>query len=139
MSRIIITTLILGFIASFVYSLFYTPPGGAHLQRAENDLKALEACINQYHKTTGTIPTSEQGLYAFVERPASLPDDTPWTPLLKEVPEDPWGNPYIYQAFPDETPMRAQIISIGPDDTLGTEDDLISEQTFPATAEPSNL
>ena len=54
--------------------------------------------------------------------PESLEDLTEGDqPLTKEIPTDPWGNPYVYRKI-DETEF--EIFSVGPDGVEGTDDDV---------------
>ena len=61
-------------------------------------------------------PSTEQGLKALVERPAS---DTQWNGpyLRKAVPLDPWGKPYLYR-FPGEK-SDFDLVSFGKDGAPG--------------------
>ncbi|SHK40562.1 type II secretion system protein G [Rubritalea squalenifaciens DSM 18772] len=112
-------------------------PTGPHDYPNEHALASF-AGIMYYQQLTGEIPTTEQGLQALVERPAELPKNRPWFSMLKEVPTDPWRNPYQYTAFPDEDPPRVVIHCLGRDG-IESEDDRVFEQTFPKPKHPGRI
>ena len=62
----------------------------------ESDLISFRFAIEMYRKTTGTLPPSDIGLQALVERPTSQPPDTRWEKVMTKIPDDPWGLPYSY-------------------------------------------
>ena len=81
--------------------------------------------IDLFEQDTGRYPTTEEGLNALIENPQV----NNWRgPYLKSVivPPDPWGTPYRY-SYPSEltsSPTLYDIVSAGPDATLGNEDDV---------------
>ena len=72
--------------------------------------------LDQYRLDTGHYPSTEQGLAALMERPAS---ETKWDgPYLKKaLPMDPWDKPYMYR-FPGEH-GEYDIYSYGKDGQAG--------------------
>jgi general secretion pathway protein G len=59
------------------------------------EIEFLDKYIQQFYKDSGRYPTMSEGLEALNRRP----NDTPtWKGpyLKKEVPDDGWGNPYVY-------------------------------------------
>jgi general secretion pathway protein G len=81
--------------------------------------------IDLFEQDTGRYPTTEEGLAALIENPQVVN----WRgPYLKSVtvPPDPWGNSYRY-SFPSELTASQtlyDLVSAGPDGTLGNEDDV---------------
>ncbi len=71
-----------------------------------------------------SYPSSAQGLEALVQPSGDIPG---WSgPYLdKNVPVDPWRNPYQYEL---QNPDTYRVWSFGPDGVDGSEDD-ISNQT----------
>jgi general secretion pathway protein G len=70
---------------------------------ARRSIKRLADVLGIYKLDVGSYPTTDQGLQALLTRPQGVPG---WRrPYLKgeRVPEDPWGQPYIYRA-PSERP-----------------------------------
>ena len=82
----------------------------------------LQADPNIIQLDNGNIPTTEQGLKALVERPASGPAAPNWKAggYLPKVPVDPWGGPYKYTT-PSTQGGEFEIISFGADGVPGGE------------------
>jgi general secretion pathway protein G len=97
------------------------------IQRAETDIKLIEAALTQYKTLGGRYPTSEQGLDALAKKPTSAPKPKryPSEPYMKAVPVDPWGNPYSYK-MPGSKPNTYEVISYGADGQPGGDDDISS-------------
>ena len=76
-----------------------------------------------YHMDVGSYPTTTQGLIALREPPAELAATNKWAgPYAgKDIPPDPWGNPYQYELTGTE---QFRIWSWGADSIDGSEDDV---------------
>jgi len=63
---------------------------------AHQSIERIAGVLDIYKLDVGVYPTTEQGLLALIERPSGV---ARWNgPYLKgeNVPEDPWGRPFIY-------------------------------------------
>lgn len=72
--------------------------------------------MDQYRIDIGRYPTSEQGLNSLMQ----MPNDEPkWAGpyLLKKVPSDPWGKPYLYKSPGDNG--EYDLYSFGKDGVVG--------------------
>ena len=104
----------------------------ANKNAARGQIGLLESAVQFYAQGVGTLPSSEQGLTALRVRPPELANSAKWEgPYLeKELPSDPWGNPYQYEVLSqgqdsaDMTGPSFRIWSWGPDGQNGTEDDI---------------
>jgi general secretion pathway protein G len=68
-------------------------------------------------------PTSEEGLAALTTQPANAKRwKGPY--LRREVPKDPWGNPYQYRFPSPKNGNTFDVWSSGPDGKLDTQDDV---------------
>ena len=68
--------------------------GKAKSRTAIVQIAELEKTLDNFKLDVGRYPTTEEGLDALVKRPASA---NLWSgPYIKEVPKDPWNNPYKY-------------------------------------------
>ena len=79
---------------------------------AKIQIASLESALDLYALDTGQYPSSSEGLDALMHRPGGV---TSWSgPYLKgnEVPNDPWGKPYIYRSPGEHGPY--DIVSYGP-------------------------
>ena len=68
--------------------------------RARSQVELLGAALDAYRLDTDRYPTTEQGLGALWNAPASEPPAPAWRGpyLRKEVPLDPWQHPYVYRS-----------------------------------------
>jgi len=65
---------------------------------AKIQIESFSSALDLYFLDNGRYPSSSEGLGALVQRPGST---MTWNgPYLKGaiVPNDPWGNPYVYRA-----------------------------------------
>ncbi len=94
---------------------------------ARVQIAPLETALDAYRLHVGSYPNTNQGLEALVVPPADLTNPAKWRGpyLKKQVPPDPWGNPYQYELL---TPDEYRIWSWGPDGADGTEDDVSNMQ-----------
>ena len=80
-------------------------------------MENLASALDLYYLDNGRYPSSEEGLGALVQRPASA---GAWNgPYLKTngVPKDPWGHEYLYRTPGQNTPY--DIGSLGPEGREG--------------------
>ncbi len=94
--ELLVVMVILGLLAGYVAPRYFAQVGKSETKAAQTQIVALEQALDQYRLDTGHYPSSEQGLAALNARPQ---DEPKWGGpyLRKEVPLDPWGNPYIYR------------------------------------------
>jgi general secretion pathway protein G len=94
--ELLVVVLILGLLAGFVAPRYISQVGKSEVSVARAQIDALEKALDQYRLDTGHYPSTELGLGALIQRPAS---ETKWAGpyLRKEVPLDPWGKPYLYR------------------------------------------
>ena len=71
--------------------------GGAKSKTAAVQIADIDKALELFKLDVGRFPTTEEGLEALVQKPASV--SSGWAgPYLKgTVPNDPWGKPYRYQ------------------------------------------
>lgn len=97
--------------------------GGAKIQKAEIDIEnGLTPALENYKITAKRYPTTAQGLDALVNRPTIPPLPKRYSAPLEALPEDPWGNAYVYESENG----KFTITSKGEDGELGTSDDISS-------------
>lgn len=87
-------------------------------------IAVFEQAMERYELANGSYPPGNSGLQALVEAPGNAPK---WNgPYLSKtvIPNDPWGQPYVY-AFPGKiNPSGYDIISGGPNGRVGDDDDI---------------
>jgi len=88
----------------------------AYRNAASTQLRAFKGPLAAYRLDVGKYPSTLRELR---DRPANTPTwDGPY--LDREIPSDPWGNPYQYRVSGDEI----ELWSFGPDGKDGTADDI---------------
>jgi general secretion pathway protein G len=100
------------------------PARRAAISKARAQLAKLKNALSMFEVDTGSYPTSEQGLKALIQKPPGVED---WKgPYVegKEIPRDPWGNPFRYSFPVERSPLGYKVSSVGPDGKAGTADDL---------------
>ncbi|MBK1702605.1 type II secretion system major pseudopilin GspG [Thiococcus pfennigii] len=99
--ELLVVLAILGLLAGLVGPQVMKFLGSSKTKTAQLQIADLAATMDLYRLEVGRYPTSDEGLEALVSDPGSVPN---WNgPYLKKgkVPEDPWGNDYLYR-FPGE-------------------------------------
>ncbi len=96
--EILIVVAILGILATIIVPKIMTRPEEAKRTKAKMDIKAIETALNLYRLDNGGYPSTEQGLEALVTKPTTgvIPRNWKEEGYLDKVPQDPWGNPYVY-------------------------------------------
>jgi general secretion pathway protein G len=114
--ELLVVVVILGMLTAIVAPRYFGQVGKSEVNAAKAQIDALEKALDQYRLDTGRYPTTELGLKALIERPASEPKwNGPY--LRKAVPLDPWGKPYVYR-MPGER-GEFDLVSYGKDGQPG--------------------
>jgi general secretion pathway protein G len=89
----------------------------ARVTAARDQIQQLSAALGMYKLDTSMFPTSEMGLNALRNRPEGLAQwNGPYLP--QDVPNDPWGHPYVYK-YPGDHGDEPDIMSYGADGQPG--------------------
>ena len=117
--ELLVVMVIIGLLAGYVGPKYFAQVGKSEIKVAKSQMVALEKALDQYRLDTGHYPTSDEGLAALNAKPAN---ETKWDGpyLKKDVPPDPWGNPYIYK-IPGEHGSEFDLYSYGKDGQPGGE------------------
>lgn len=122
--------IVLGIISVLLGGAIFASKGimdNSKIGRVDSDFSTYETNLMQYRTSSGSYPTTQQGLKALKEKPASNPVPRRWSAIMDRIIADPWGNDYIY-AFPGKKNTTTfELISKGPDGQLGTGDDLSNQ------------
>ena len=87
----------------------------------------MDSALSMYKLNAGNYPTTQQGLQALVVKPSTTPVPRRWTPVMDKIPNDPWGNAYVYRFPGRKDASEFEISSKGPDGIDNTEDDQSSQ------------
>ena len=94
--ELLIVMIIIGLLASLVGPRLFQHVGGAKQKTAKAQIELLGTALDSYRLDNGSYPSTEQGLQALRKKPSGVENwNGPYLP--KEIPEDPWGNPYHYK------------------------------------------
>ncbi len=118
--ELIVVVVIIGLLAGLVLPQFIRQEEKAKLKATRAQIELLGTALDTFRLDIGRYPTTEEGLQALRQKPATLDRwDGPY--IKKELPEDPWGKPYVYKSPGDHGPY--DIISYAADGVPGGEGD----------------
>jgi len=124
--EIMLVVIIIGILAAMVIPNIAGRGEQARVSAARADIDAnLTSALDLYELDNGQYPTTEQGLRALFEKPASAPDPISWNgPYLKKkrIPLDPWGREYRYVSPGIHNAEEFDLFSYGQDGVEGKDD-----------------
>ncbi|MCK5580305.1 MAG: type II secretion system major pseudopilin GspG [Candidatus Omnitrophica bacterium] len=124
--EILLVVVIIGVLAAMVIPNIAGRGEDARRAAAQADIDAnLSAALDMYEMDNGKYPTTEQGLQALVTEPASSPVPRNWKGSYlkkKKVPQDPWGNTYVYRSPGMHNPDEYDLFSYGSDGIESSDD-----------------
>jgi general secretion pathway protein G len=120
--EMMIVLVIIAIVAGLLAFNMMNRPDEARATAAKSNLTTISAALKMYRLDNGDYPTSEQGLKALVERPATEPVPQNWAQggYLSggtQATLDPWGHPYSYALTPEGFVVK----SLGKDGKEGGE------------------
>ena len=121
--ELLLVLVILATLAAIVLPKFTNRSEQAKITAAQTQISAFETALDAFEVDNGYYPKGRDGLSALVQEPSGLKN---WHgPYLKsEIPNDPWGNPYVFECPGKVNDKGYDIISGGPDGRVGGEDDI---------------
>lgn len=93
--ELLIVMIILSLLAALVAPKMFSKIGTSKQKAAKTQIALLGSALDQFRLDVGRYPTTEEGLDSLRKNPHLEHWDGPYLP--KDVPPDPWGNPYIYR------------------------------------------
>jgi len=126
--ELLLVLVILVVLAAVVLPNLASKPKQAKIDAAKTQISTFETALSVYNTDVGDYPSTQQGLQALVEAPAGTKG---WNgPYLTKtnVPNDPWGNPYIYVCPGQHNTSSFDLSSNGPDTGSPTPIDNWSQQ-----------
>ncbi len=113
--EILVVMAIIGMLAIMVAPNIFNQQAGAQRDAALSQISSLEAALDAYRLDVGEYPDSLDGLMENDSGRAAW--NGPY--LRREVPQDPWGNDYMYES----SGRSFTLYSYGPDGQRGGEGD----------------
>jgi len=118
--ELLIVMVVIGLLAALVGPRLFGQEKKARQKAAKGQIALFETALDNYRLDVGRYPSTEQGLAALREQPDGVDKwDGPY--LRKDLPKDPWGNAFVYEA-PSEHGDYG-ILSYGADGAPGGEDE----------------
>ncbi|HAO94285.1 MAG: type II secretion system protein GspG [Deltaproteobacteria bacterium GWB2_55_19] len=98
--ELLVVIAILGILAAIIAPKVIGRADEAKVTEAKVQIRNLETALKMYKLDNGAYPSTEQGIAALVEKPATgiVPKNWRQGGYLekKKVPTDPWGNQFVY-------------------------------------------
>ena len=111
--EIMVVVVILGLLATLVVQNVIGAGDTAREKKAMADVRAIADAVRMYRVNNGKLPDSLE----------VLTQSDRGRPLLEELPKDPWDHDYMLR---DGDRGEWEVISMGPDGSDNTEDDISS-------------
>lgn len=94
--ELMVVLLIIGVLAALIVPNVLDRADDARVTAAKTDVANLMQALKLYRLDNMRYPTAEQGLQALLVKPTTTPVPNNWKNYLDKLPQDPWGQPYIY-------------------------------------------
>ena len=118
--EVMVVVAILGILATIVMTNVTGKDDQARVTTAQTSLKAVANALDMYKLDNHKYPTTDEGLQALVEKPASAKSWPDGGYLSGGMPQDPWGNPFQY-VYPGSEKRKFGRYSLGADGAEGGE------------------
>ena len=121
--EMLLVLVILAVLAAIVIPKFSGRSEQAKEAAAKTQIKSIELALDSFEVDTGSYPQGASGLGALVDEPNGAQN---WKgPYLKQgIPNDPWGNAYVYTCPGRNNAKGYDIMSMGKDGRVGGDDDI---------------
>src|SRR5262245_28455223 len=119
--EVLVVVAILAILAAIVVPQIMDRPDEAKRVAARADIRAITQALKLYRLDNGIYPSTDQGLGALVQRPATPPVPANWKNggYLERLPKDPWGGDYQYLS--PGVHGEIDVFSLGADHAAGGE------------------
>lgn len=121
--EILVVVAVLAVLAALVAPNVFQHLGTAQDAAARSQIEMLGGALDAYRLDNGRYPTTDQGIDALRNAPSVEPAPRNWRGpyLRREIPLDPWGNPYLYVSPGEVNPNSYDLLSLGADGLPGGE------------------
>jgi len=125
--EMLVVLVIITLLATLVGPKLFNKIGSSKVKVAGAQIELIVSALDTYRLDVGNYPTTEQGLAALRKKPEGAKNwDGPY--LAKDIPLDPWDNPYHYKSPGKENPYA--LYTLGKDGKEGGEDEDLDQGTF---------
>lgn len=121
--EVVVVVIVLGLLAGLVLPQVIGRVSEARDATARTQIEMISVALDSYRLDNGRYPTTQQGLEALRSEPTVEPLPTNWRGpyLRREVPDDPWGRPYLYRSPGEESRGGFDLYTLGLDGEPGGE------------------
>jgi general secretion pathway protein G len=112
--ELLVVLAILGLLIGLVAPAALRQLGSAKEKIAHQSIERLAGVLDIYKLDIGSYPTTEQGLQSLITQPSGV---ARWSgPYVKgeKVPQDPWGQPFLYRSPSQRPGHEYDLYSLGP-------------------------
>lgn len=114
--ELLVVIVIIGMLAAYVGPKYFAQLSKSEVTVARSQMVAFEKALDSLRLDIGRYPSTDEGLKILFIAPSNMPKwNGPY--LKKQVPLDPWGNPYLYRS--PAAPKDFEITSTGRDGQNG--------------------
>ena len=121
--EVMVVVVIISLVASVVSVAVLNRLEEARKKLAFTQIKQIGEALELYKLSLRHYPTTSEGLQALVSPRGNE------KPFMNSIPEDPWGNAYVYIYPGSSTPNGFDLMSYGPDGVGGGGDDITNSQS----------
>jgi general secretion pathway protein G len=123
MVEMLLVLVILATLAAIVVPKFTGRSEQAKQTAAQTQIANLSTALDAFEVDNGYYPKGSDGLNDLLAQPK---DAKNWRgPYMKQgIPNDPWGNPYIYESPGKNNTRGYDLMSMGADGRVGGNDDI---------------
>jgi general secretion pathway protein G len=116
--EMLVVLIIIGLLIGLVAPRYMGQEEKAKVKTTQAQIELLGTALDTFRLDVGRYPMTQEGLEALRHQPGGLERwDGPY--IKKEVPKDPWGQPYIYHSPGEHGPY--DLLSYGADKAPGGE------------------
>ncbi len=119
LTELMVVLLIIGVLAALIVPNVLDRADDAKTMAAKTDVRNVHQALKLYRLDNGRYPSNEQGLAALVSKPTAEPVPVNWRKNVDQLPNDPWGKPYVY--FNPGIHGEVDVMSLGADGQAGGE------------------
>ncbi len=116
--EIMVVVIIIGLTATIAGVSVYNRLERASRDTAKIQIHQISEALNLYKVSLRTYPSSAEGLQALVSPKGGE------KPFMDAIPKDPWGQDYVYTMPGSHNPQGFDLMSYGPDQVQGGDDDI---------------
>lgn len=121
--EILVVIIVIAMLATLVAPSVFQHVDSAKSSTAKAQIEMLSAALDAYRLDNDRYPSTEQGLAALRQAPSASPVARRWRGpyLRRELPVDPWGQPYVFRSPGTVNPESFDLLTLGRDGREGGE------------------